>query len=98
MVAHYIRTILVFVFGLFLAYGIMGQSKVEQPGTPPEVVNLDKPVVTRIDPGTLPKPFETKSAFRNSKKVPQAVGAKLYMPKGFKINVFAEGDFREPRW
>ena len=62
------------------------------------VVNFDKPTVISVDSSTLPKPFETKSAFRNSKKVPQPAGAKLYLPKGFKINVFAEGEFREPRW
>ena len=62
------------------------------------VVNVDKPTVISVDSSTLPKPFETKSAFRSSKKVPQPAEAKLYLPKGFKINVFAEGEFREPRW
>ena len=33
-----------------------------------------------------------------SKTVPQPAEAKLFLPKGFKINVFAEGNFREPRW
>jgi glucose/arabinose dehydrogenase len=46
----------------------------------------------------MPKPFETKSVFRGSKKVPPPADAKLFLPKGFKINVFAEGNFREPRW
>jgi glucose/arabinose dehydrogenase len=46
----------------------------------------------------LPKPFETKSAFRASQQVPQPADAKLYLAKGFKINVFAQGGFREPRW
>jgi len=64
----------------------------------PEVVSFDKPSVTSIDPSKLPKPFETKSAFRNSKVVPQPATAKITLPKGFKLNVFAEGGFREPRW
>jgi glucose/arabinose dehydrogenase len=51
-----------------------------------------------VNPSTLPVPFETKSVFRGSKNVPQPPDAKLFLPKGFKINVFAEGDFREPRW
>jgi glucose/arabinose dehydrogenase len=64
----------------------------------PEVVSFEKPSVTSIDPLKLPKPFETKSAFRNSKVVPQPATAKITLPKGFKLNVFAEGGFREPRW
>jgi len=54
--------------------------------------------VIRVDASTLPKPFETKSAVRPSKRVPQPADAKLFLPQGFKINVFAEGNFREPRW
>src|SRR5204863_987617 len=45
-----------------------------------------------------PPPFETKSVSRFSKVVPQPATARLRVPKGFKVNVFAEGEFREPRW
>ncbi|MGH9949921.1 MAG: hypothetical protein ACRD6X_22360 [Pyrinomonadaceae bacterium] len=69
------------------------------PGPPamPQVVNFDKATITSIDPKTLPPPFETKSAVRLSRQVAQPSDAKLFVPKGFKINVFAEGGFREPR-
>ncbi len=30
--------------------------------------------------------------------IPQPADAKLTVPKGFKVNVFAEGEFRYPRW
>ena len=68
------------------------------PGPLPAVVPFEKPLVSRVDAASLPKPYATESARRNSKRIPQPSDAKLYVPKGFKINVFAEGDFREPRW
>jgi len=64
----------------------------------PEVVTFDKPNVLSYDPTKLPPPFETKSVSRFSKVVPQPATARLRVPKGFKVNVFAEGEFREPRW
>ena len=64
----------------------------------PAVVPFEKPLITRVDAASLPKPFATESVRRNSKQVPQPVDAKLLVPKGFAVNVFAEGNFREPRW
>ena len=64
----------------------------------PAVVPFEKPLITRVDAASLPKPFATESVRRNSKQVPQPVDAKLLVPKGFAVNVFAEGSFREPRW
>jgi glucose/arabinose dehydrogenase len=64
----------------------------------PEVVQIDKMPVSSYDPSKLPPPYHTESARRNSRVVPMPVGAKLTVPKGFKVNVYAEGDFREPRW
>lgn len=64
----------------------------------PEIVNVEKPAVFRVSPADLPPPFATKSAFRASRAVAQPTGARLSVPKGFRINVFAEGDFRNPRW
>lgn len=64
----------------------------------PQIVHFDKPTVHSVDPKMLPVPFATKSAVRMSKQVSQPADAKLYVPKGFKVNVFAEGNFREPRW
>lgn len=64
----------------------------------PRIVNYDKPSVLSVDPAKLPPPFQTESARRNSKVIPQPADAKLSVPKGFKVNVFAEGEFRYPRW
>nr|MDQ3322909.1 sorbosone dehydrogenase family protein [Acidobacteriota bacterium] len=61
-------------------------------------VNLDKPKTYQIRPQDLPKPYATESARRNSKNIPQPANAKLSMPKGFKVNVFAQDDFKNPRW
>ena len=66
--------------------------------TTPRVETFEKPTVHSVDPKTLPKPFETESAVRPSKIVPQPENAVLRMPKGFSVNVFAEGEFRYPRW
>lgn len=90
MFSHHSKYVL--MIGVALSISVGAQTKL------PTVATFDKPTSTRVEPSTLPKPFETKSAFRNSKEVPQPADAKLYLPKGFKINVFAEGDFREPRW
>jgi glucose/arabinose dehydrogenase len=54
--------------------------------------------VISIDPSKLPAPFHTQSARRQSRIVPQPADAKLHVPRGFRVNVFAEGNFSEPRW
>ena len=64
----------------------------------PEIVQTDKPTVFSYDPAKLPPPFHTESARRSSRVIPQPANAKLTVPKGFKVNVFAEGEFRYPRW
>jgi glucose/arabinose dehydrogenase len=64
----------------------------------PSVINVEKPAATSVDPARLPAPFHTQSARRQSRVVPQPADAKLYVPRGFKVNVFAEGEFRYPRW
>jgi len=97
MVSHYSRTFFAIGFAGIAAIITCGQTKPSQSPLP-AIVNADKPTVQSIDPATLPKPFETKSAFRQSKNVPQPPGAKLIVPKGFRVNVFAEGNFTEPRW
>ncbi|MEJ7699511.1 MAG: sorbosone dehydrogenase family protein [Pyrinomonadaceae bacterium] len=63
----------------------------------PEVVNFEKPKTYQINPKDLPKPFATKSSVKPSRKIAQPVDAKLFVPKGFKINIFAEGNFNNPR-
>lgn len=67
-------------------------------GNLPKIVNFNAPQRYEIKPESLPKPFETNSAFRSSKVVAQPSDSVLNLPKGFQINVFAEGDFRYPRW
>ena len=64
----------------------------------PQVINVDKPKVFSYDPTKLAAPFHTESARRSSRIIPQPADAKLAVPKGFKVNVFAEGGFRNPRW
>lgn len=64
----------------------------------PRVEHFDKPTVHSFDPAKLPAPFHTESARRPSKQVNQPDDARMFLPKGFKLNVFAEGEFRYPRW
>ena len=99
----YIRELFGAILVAFLAVGTsVCQSAPPQQtaGTPdlPAIVNFDTPTITSIDPKTLPPPFATQSAFRASRQVAQPRDAKLVVPKGFKVNVFAEGGFNNPRW
>jgi glucose/arabinose dehydrogenase len=64
----------------------------------PKIVEFEEPVVHTIDPMKLPAPFHTESARRSSRQIEQPKDATLHVPKGFKVNVFAEGDFSYPRW
>lgn len=64
----------------------------------PKIIEVEKPNRIQIKPSDMPAPFESKSAVRPSKSVPQPENAALYVPKGFKVNVFAEGEFIYPRW
>ncbi len=50
-----------------------------------------------ISPSNLPKPFATESVARPSKIIRRTDDAILFLPKGFSINIFAEGDFSRPR-
>jgi len=64
----------------------------------PEIVNFQRPEIFSYDPAKLASPFHTESARRSSRVVPQPADAALRVPAGFKVNVFAEGGFRYPRW
>ncbi len=64
----------------------------------PKIEYFDKAANNQIKPEDLPKPFATDSARRNSQIIEQPADAVLKMPKGFKINVFAKGGFKYPRW
>ncbi|MBA2335502.1 MAG: sorbosone dehydrogenase family protein [Blastocatellia bacterium] len=80
----------------FITINIVCQTKPKPQS--PRIISFDKPVIHRIDPATLPKPFATESARRNSKQISPPANAALSVPKGFKVNVFAEGGFTYPRW
>lgn len=92
------------IVSLFLV--TMTQIVVAQQPTPtPMPIPAKPPIVVeaaqkehQVRPENMPAPFATQSAFRASRVVPQPENATLTVPKGFKINVFAEGDFRNPRW
>lgn len=64
----------------------------------PKIEHFDKSENYRILPTDLPKPFATESVSKSSKIISQPENATLKMPKGFKIDVYAEGDFTYPRW
>lgn len=92
------------IFAIFAVFQIVTitancQTKTASESTPlPAVVNFDKPTTFQINAKDLPKPYASDSARRNSKVVAPPKDAKLSMPKGFKIDVFAEGNFQNPRW
>ena len=57
-----------------------------------------KPERIVIKPESLPKPYATDSS-RNFPRVIKALDdAKLSLPTGFSATVFAEGEFKNPRW
>ncbi len=51
-----------------------------------------------IKPESLPKPYHTDSTRNPPKVIKAPADAKLNLPPGFSASVFAEGDFRNPRW
>lgn len=75
-----------------------GGSAASAPPPLPAVIEVDRPIVRSVDPRSLPRPFHTESAIRPSRIIPQPADAKLYVPKGFRVNVFAEGNLVYPRW
>ncbi len=87
-------------FSLFTAscQSESGNTVAAAAGELPQVVSVGKPNSYRIDPQQLPAPYASESASRSSKIIAQPKNAKLYLPPGFKINVFADGNFKNPRW
>src|SRR5688572_21232751 len=67
-------------------------------GKLPKIEHFEKLPTFQYKPENLPAPFHTESARRPSKITEQPENATLKLPKGFRINVFAEGNFRYPRW
>lgn len=64
----------------------------------PRIVEVERPPKYKIQPRDLPAPFATESVRRNSSLIKQPPGAVLNVPKGFRVNLFAEGDFANQRW
>ena len=103
MKPNYIKVVSGAITLSFLAACGLGQTPNPTPASTampplPQIVNVEKSTVYSIDPKKLPPPFATQSAVRMSRQVAQPSTAKLFVPKGFKVNVFAAGGFREPRW
>jgi glucose/arabinose dehydrogenase len=100
MKLHYIKKFAAIIL-ILSATAFVAVCQPNQPGSSnrlPRIVNIDKPAIHSIAPASFPKPFATESARRQSRQVAQPANATLTAPRGFKISVFAEGDFREPRW
>ena len=51
----------------------------------------------QIENPKLPEPYHTPSANNGPRVIPRPEGAKLILPKGFQIEVYAEG-FERPRF
>ncbi len=64
----------------------------------PKIIEFEKPPKIQLNPIDMPAPGATESVRRPSKQVEMPKDAVLNVPKGFKVNVFAEGDFTYPRW
>jgi glucose/arabinose dehydrogenase len=84
-------------FLLLLAFAVGGQDP--KPGKP-TISASARPSRERIviKPESLPKPYETQSALNGPRVVPQPASTGLHLPPGFEAKVFAEGNFRNPRW
>lgn len=101
MKQNFIRTFLAAItVSLASVLGVIGQNADGpiKPPAAPRVEQADRMPVSSYDPNALPAPFATESARRPSRIVPMPADGKLIVPKGFQVNVFAEGGFREPRW
>lgn len=64
----------------------------------PKIINFKKATKHQIKAEDLPKPYDTKSSVMPSKIVVQPSDATLNLPSGFNIEIYAEGDFKYPRW
>ena len=57
-----------------------------------------KPERIIIKPESLPKPYATESSRNQPRVIKAPADAKLSLPPGFSTSVFAEGEFKNPRW
>ena len=84
-----------FVVAFALAATAFAQTK---PAPKAPATKSSKPQRIVYKPDGLPKPFATESVRNPPKVVAQPNGAKLEVPAGFNVEVFSEGDYRNPRW
>ena len=69
-----------------------------KPDAPVKNEQSDQTQKHQITLADLPAPFASDSAAHFSRIVEQPADASLKVPKGFKVEVYAEGDFKNPRW
>ncbi|HKX26642.1 MAG TPA: sorbosone dehydrogenase family protein [Blastocatellia bacterium] len=90
------------VLGLILAFTVLQliELKACSRWGLPESRNAPEVNVQRIiiKPESLPQPYSTSSANNEPTLIAQPAGARLKVPAGFEVKVFAEGDFPNPRW
>lgn len=90
----------VFAAGSVLGLPACAQTGADKTSNRTQQVNTKKFKQARrfsFDPKDLPAPFATESARRSSRVVPRPDDAFLELPEGFEVNVFAEGDLKNPR-
>lgn len=73
------------------------QAETKPSGSDVPVRHFEKAERHSIKAGEMPQPFATESVRRSSRKVDRPEGAALSLPKGFSVNVYSEGIFRNPR-
>lgn len=86
---------------LLLSAGLSGAAAAQTPASEEKVgSSISQKVGDRIliTVDSLPKPFQTKAVANAPRTTPAPTGAALSLPPGFRIDVFAEGDFQNPRW
>lgn len=67
-------------------------------GKTTKIVNTETAQHYEIKPQDLPPPYASESANHGSRVVPQPADATLSVPPNFNVNIYAEGDFKNPRW
>ena len=79
--------------------GGCGSSATKKDAVLPESIPVEllEPTPIQVRIADLPKPFASKSASNSSKVIARPAGAALRVPKGFRVQVFAQG-LDEPRW
>lgn len=82
---------------LVMVSAACAQSETKPSGGDVPVKHFEKAERHSVKPGEMPQPFASESVRRSSRKVDRPEGAVLNLPKGFSVNVYAEGIFRNPR-